>query len=505
MLFNSFEFIFLFFPIALIGFHLLRRSRLALYWLTLTSLFFYGYWEPRYLILLLASVLVNYGFGKWITKLPEKSAPSRRVTAFGVVFNLALLGYFKYANFFVDETAALLGAAWSIEQILLPLVISFFTFQQIAYLIDTYQRKVDAHLFIEYITFVTFFPQLIAGPIVHHQTVLWQFRTVSAMSERARNLAVGVSIFALGLFKKAIIADELARYANAVFDLSLSGGAPSLAEAWGGALAYTFQLYFDFSGYSDMALALGCMFGIALPVNFASPYKAFSIIDFWRRWHITLSNFLRDYLYIPLGGNRFGQFARYRNLMTTMLLGGLWHGAGWNFVLWGGLHGIYLVINHLWRSLPFHSAICGELVYRLAAWGLTFLAVVLAWVFFRAETLDSAMVMLTAMTGGYGLDLPHGWSSAVGRADGMFPNTTVDWNMGVIAIFASAGIALIMPNVFDLYHKHLPADVNQRVPRDEAPLFLWNPTLRWAVVSVLLLGYALLALNEPSEFLYFQF
>ena len=306
MLFNSFEFLLLFLPLTLLVYYRLKNIRLALAWINIASLVFYGYWNPVYLILILASVLANFGLGRWIAGTTGR--PQYWLTALGVALNLGVLGYFKYANFFVREVAALTGGDWSLEAIVLPLAISFYTFQQIAYLVDAKQGKVPPHGLLEYVAFVTFFPQLIAGPIVHQGDVLPQFRALEKQRRALGLMAVGLSIFSIGLFKKVAIADQLALYANPVFEAARAGTTLSFAEAWGGTLAYTLQLYFDFSGYSDMAIGLGKMFGVTLPVNFASPYRARNIIDFWRSWHITLSNFLRDYLYIPLGGNRFGSF-----------------------------------------------------------------------------------------------------------------------------------------------------------------------------------------------------
>ena len=298
---------------------------------------------------------------------------------------------------------------------MLPLGISFFTFQKIAYLVDAYRGEVRAGGFLSFALFVTFFPQLIAGPIVHHSEVIPQFGQKSTYRPNLDNLSMGIGIFVLGLAKKTVLADSIATYATPVFRAAQAGADPTLFEAWGGALAYTFQLYFDFSGYSDMAIGLALMFNIRLPINFNSPYKATNIIDFWRRWHITLSRFLRDYLYIPLGGNRHGVARRYANLMLTMLLGGLWHGAGWTFIVWGGLHGIFLVINHFWHALGVGSATTSGArpgSDGSAARTITFLAVMVAWVFFRAEDFDAATRILAGMAGLNGVQLPASYHGA---------------------------------------------------------------------------------------------
>ncbi len=509
MLFNSIEFLLIFLPLTLAVYLRISSARVALAWLCFASLFFYGYWNPVYLLLIVGSVLANYSFGRLIKNATD---PRRHwMAAAGVAFNLALLGYFKYANFFVGELADFTGGDWSIDTIVLPLAISFFTFQQIAYLVDYYQGKVEPHGITEYLAFVVLFPQLIAGPIVHQRHMLPQFRAIEALRGVPGNLAIGVTIFAIGLFKKVAIADELATYADPVFGAAALGGPVSMAEAWGGAVCYTFQLYFDFSGYSDMAIGLGRMFGITLPVNFASPYKARSIIDFWRAWHITLSNFLRDYLYIPLGGNRYGGLDRYRNLMLTMLLGGLWHGAGWTYVIWGGLHGSYLVVNHLWRRIPGYSRMAALRPYGYAAWGLTLLAVIVSWVFFRAASLDAAWLLVSSMTGMNGVDLPRSLAQPLGTLvsgavsfDGFFPNTDANWYLAMILSLLAAALALCAPNVFDLFHGDLKGRINDRVPHRGTGV-VWKANSVWAGCAGVMIAYCLLSLNEPSEFLYFQF
>jgi|SaaInlStandDraft_6_1057023.scaffolds.fasta_scaffold27026_2 alginate O-acetyltransferase complex protein AlgI len=331
MLFNSYIFIFLFLPIVLLGFHLIGKQghhRVAIAWLVGVSLFFYGWWNPAYLGLMLVSILFNYGVGVSLGRTPRKLS-KKPVLIFGVVVNLALLGYFKYANFFVDSLNSITGTNIVLLQVILPLAISFFTFQQIAYLIDAWRGETKEYNFLHYCLFVTFFPQLIAGPIVHHKEMLPQFAKDVVYKLRSKHIAIGLTVFSIGLFKKVVLADGVSVYATPMFDAAEAGVLLTFFEAWGGALAYSFQLYFDFSGYSDMAIGLARMFGIRLPLNFNSPYKATSIIDFWRRWHITLSRFLRDYLYIPLGGSRCrGEPRRFINVMVTMVLGGLWHGAG---------------------------------------------------------------------------------------------------------------------------------------------------------------------------------
>ena len=358
MLFNSYEFIFFFLPVVLAGFFALGtrgKARAAVGFLVVSSLFYYGWWDPTYLLLILASIGVNYRLGAALSRAREDGADGvsrgRWLLRLGVALNLGALGWFKYANFVVDNVNSALGSDVHLAKIVLPLAISFFTFQQIAYLVDSHRGEAREHRFLHYCLFVTFFPQLIAGPIVHHGEMLPQFADGKTYRFRAENLSVGATVFFIGLFKKVVFADTIAQYGTPVFDAAANGVPMTFLPAWAGALAYTLQIYFDFSGYSDMAIGLGRMFGVRLPLNFHSPYKAVNIIDFWRRWHMTLSRFLRDYLYIPLGGNRNGKLKRYRNLFLTMVLGGMWHGAGWTFLVWGTLHGVYLMINHAWHGV----------------------------------------------------------------------------------------------------------------------------------------------------------
>lgn len=509
MLFNSYGFIFAFLPIAVAGFYLAARSlgrTGAVVWLILASLVFYGWWNPAYLWLLGAVMLFNYVVGLRLAERPDKW-----LLAFGIGVDLAVLGYYKYAGFLTANIDALFGTDWSIGQIVLPLAISFFTFQKIAYLVDSYRGLTRGTNFLDYCLFVLFFPQLIAGPIVHWKEVLPQFRLRENFSPHLTNFAVGITIFSIGLFKKAVLADGIAVHASPVFAAAEAGARPDFFTAWGAALAYSFQLYFDFSGYSDMAIGAARLFGIKLPLNFDSPYKAANISDFWRRWHMTLSRFLRDYLYIALGGNRRGEVRRYVNLMTTMLLGGLWHGAGWTFVLWGGLHGLYLVINHGWqRIVP--RQLTKYAFYRHGAWLLTFIAVVIAWVPFRAPTMEGAGRILAGMAGLNGIALPN----AIGARLGPFGDTLADWGVTfalgsgsafvatwawIVALFL---VARFMPNTQEFTRKFAPAlDFDWQTAGGGR--LQWMPTRGWACATAVLAAVGTLALSQVSEFLYFQF
>lgn len=520
MLFNSYEFIFLFLPLTLLGFAgLLRRAdkEVALGWLVAASLFFYGWWNPKYLVLILVSMAVNFALGSLLGEKHRDLRMARgrwMLLLLGLVFNLGLLGYFKYARFLVDNLNALTGAGYELPDIVLPLAISFFTFQQIAYLIDAYQGVTREYRFLHYALFVTFFPQLIAGPIVHHKEMLPQFMRRSLSRIEPAHLAVGITIFSIGLFKKAVLADGLAGYAAPVFSAAREGHIPTLLVAWSGALAYTLQLYFDFSGYSDMAIGAARMFGIVLPLNFHSPYKATSIIEFWRRWHMTLSRFLRDYLYIPLGGNRKGPLRRYLNLMVTMLLGGLWHGAGWTFVVWGGLHGLYLTLNHAWhRWLPYRRE-GTTMAARFGAWLLTFVAVVVGWVFFRAADLATAFNLLAGMAGFNGISLPNAIAARLGPLSEWLTAAGVEVYLGGGSQFVKSWLWLIgagviafgFPNTQQWLSNFQPALDFQPEPRSPPwERGQWLPSSAWAVVIGVVSALGILALSEVSEFLYFQF
>ncbi len=523
MLFNTYAFILVFLPLTLFLFFVAGRKfgrDVSVLVLVLASLFFYGWWNVSYVILILGSIVFNFAVGERL-----RLGDGRALLAMGIAANLGAIAYFKYANFFVDSVNHVAGSGFEFPPIVLPLAISFFTFQQIAYLVDAHRGQVRGYGLIDYALFVTFFPQLIAGPIVHHAVMMPQFRQRLPSGVQASDLAVGITIFSIGLFKKAVLADGVAVYATPVFEAADDGATLTFFEAWGGALAYTMQLYFDFSGYSDMAIGAARLFGIKLPLNFFSPYKATSITEFWRRWHITLSRFLKDYVYIPLGGNRRGEARRLANLMTTMLLGGLWHGAGWTFVIWGGLHGLYLVVHQLWVRLAgayFSPPLRQSGVWKSIAWTVTFLAVVVGWVFFRAADFGAAMVMLEGMAGLHGVALPNG---IVARLDPLFQSLLLQLGIGrmigggsqfidtYVWVAGLLAVSLLAPNTVQIMRGFEP--VLDRFRADPAcaiePLgrisrvFVWAPgagsALPVAVASIL--GF--LALSSVSEFLYFQF
>jgi alginate O-acetyltransferase complex protein AlgI len=510
MLFNSYIFILVYLPVTLgVFFWLGHAGRLqgATAWLVLMSLAFYGWWNPVYLGLIVASMVFNYTVGAALGRRERGSAVARRLLAFGICADLALLGYYKYANFFVDNWNAL-GGGLSLGEIVLPLGISFFTFTQIAYLVDAHRGEAREYNPLHYALFVTYFPHLIAGPVLHHDEMMPQFAKPSIYRFNLEHFTAGTVYFLMGLFKKVVIADGISGFASPVFAAAAEGETLSALDAWGGALAYTFQLYFDFSGYSDMAVGLAMMMGVRLPLNFDSPYKATNISDFWRRWHMTLSRFLRDYLYIALGGNRRGAVRRYLNLFLTMLLGGLWHGAGWTFVIWGALHGSYLIANHGWQALVRGRSTAGPLG-RFLAWLVTFVAVVIGWVFFRAQDLPSALLMLKSMVGG-GWGLSPVLAGAVETGDISRWLSLLGFECSPLSLLIAIELALLLvvtraPNtqqlmwaVYDGLDRKLPTS-------PPASRIRWQPTGQWAALMAFAATWALLGLSGVSEFLYFQF
>jgi D-alanyl-lipoteichoic acid acyltransferase DltB (MBOAT superfamily) len=499
MLFNSFEFIFAFLPIVLVAFFLTARiagKQAAIAFLCLASMFFYAWWNPIYLLLLVGEVCANFVIGRAIQAHRGRPGQNALVAA-GIAFNLLILGFFKYALFFTGIVNDLAGTHWSMVALVLPLGISFHTFQQIAYLVQARQPATPRYPFLEYVLFVTFFPQLIAGPIVHHNEVIPQIDRPAFTRWNPRNFVLGLSIFSVGLFKKTVIADSLGQIASPAFAVVAGHHALGAGDAWMGALGYSLQLYFDFSAYSDMAIGLARMFNVVLPANFDSPYKAVNIADFWRRWHMTLSRFLRDFLYFPLGGNRKGVARAMLNVMITMLLGGLWHGAGWTFVIWGGLHGLYICGHRLVRTSGLYERLLPfALPRRIFAQAFTLFLIVIAWVFFRAADLTAAALMLRSMFG----------AGDAGAAPAAFG---VDNPVELIA--AGAVLALFAPNVIDIFARFGPAlKVDRPNERRTAQRLLgrlqWRPTAGWGLATGTLAAVGALAiLGWHAEFLYFQF
>lgn len=463
MLFNSYEFIFLYLPVVVVVYFYLGRKHSPIWasmWMVLVSLFFYGYWDWRYVPLLLSSMGFNYFVGQKI-----EHATSRRFWLYlGVLTDLVLLGYFKYTAFFLKTVNDITGKmVFDVPNIVLPLGISFFTFTQIAYLIDAYRGETKSCGFLSYAEFVTIFPHLIAGPILNYKKMIPQFLHWDNYEINWDNIARGLALFLMGLFKKACIADGLAGWVNELFD-KIHG--LTCYEAWLGAIGYTFQLYFDFSAYSEMAVGLALIFNFRLPTNFDSPYQATNIIDFWRRWHMSLGAWVKEYLYIPMGGGRDGTVSKIRNLLVSMLLIGFWHGAGWTFIVWGALHGLYLVINHLWRQV-------GLSLPKAISWPLTFVAVTVAWVFFRADSLADAFSMISVMVSGRAIS----WNTAMSSSLGVFSRFVL--GMGIALAF--------FPNSQRLLERH------------------FSFKAYWIGILFVLSAGSFYAFSHISDFLYFQF
>lgn len=469
MVFASFEFLFRFLPIVVILYFILGKLftiKSQHLFLVLASLFFYGYFNVSYIWIILISIIVNYSISNFIEESKNYRKP---IFILGLIFNLGLLGYFKYFNFFIDNINMIFKGSILVPSILLPLGISFFTFQQISFLIDIYRGKSLKYDFLSYCLFVTFFPQLVAGPIVLPNEMLPQFHDKANGNINYKNLNKGLYLLAIGLAKKIIIADSISTFADVGFDTMAS---LTMFEAWLTSLSYTMQLYFDFSGYCDIAMGVGLMFNIKLPQNFNSPYKSTNIRDFWRRWHITLGRFLTNYIYIPLGGSRVGEGKTLRNLLIIFIISGIWHGAGWNFILWGLLHGIAIVIHRTWCNK-------GYSMNKFIGWILTFNLVNILWVFFRATTFNDAIKIITSM---------YNFKTMFLMLSAQFRTSTVTlFGNPVTALFLliAMGTSFLLPNPYE--------------KKD------FKPTLLTMIKTAVLLGLSIMFLGENSAFLYFNF
>ncbi|MBI9088535.1 MAG: MBOAT family protein [Desulfobacterium sp.] len=463
--------------------------------LFISSLIYYAWWNPKFLPLIIGSILINHF---WARRIHRTRVFKGYVLTLGVALNLLLLFFFKYANFSIDVVNQISNAGVGHLNVVLPIGISFFTFQQIAYLVDVRRGHTKPKPLIEYALFVSFFPQLIAGPIVHHRDFTPQIKNLLE-AFKLENINKGISIFTIGLFKKTVLADNLSLLVTPVFNDIAHGNLVNIFDAWVGAVAYTFQIYFDFSGYSDMAVGIGCLFGIRLPINFYSPYQSSSIIEFWRRWHITLSNFLRDYVYFPFGGGRVGQWRKTLNVFLTMLIGGVWHGAGWTFIVWGAMHGVAISINHIWRATVQNSP---TRFGRYLSPGATFIFVVFAWVVFRSPNMESALSLWKIMIGAGQIIIPAEW--------GMWFEK-IGANVMILGEFHSKPLAIILvacliawgfPNTKELF-PDISLDENnlqQRISR-----FQWKPNAVWLSLTLICLLVSLWNMSTVSEFLYYQF
>lgn len=533
MLFNSFEFVFAFLPATLAVFFLLgERSRsLALGWLVVASLFFYAWWRPLNVLIIAPSIAVNYVLARWLLALRadrSKPAAANWVLALGIVFNVCFLGYFKYVNFFATAVNDVAGTNFVLERVILPLGISFITFQKIAFLIDVHGRRVESFTLRDYALFVLFFPQLIAGPIVHYREMMPQFYAAPCRFDRD-NVAVGLTLFVFGLFKKVVLADGIAEHVTPIYELAAGGAQVSLLPAWIAAVGFTLQIYFDFSGYSDMALGLARCVGVKLPPNFDSPLKASNIIDFWLRWHMTLTRFLTAYLYNPLvlwltrrriarrlpvlGGKRTSAGAFLQLLagptLLTMFVSGLWHGAGYLFIAWGVLHGVYLVINHAWRQVGprlWSSKESYARVMQPVGFALTFLAVAVAMVLFRSTNGAAASELLQGMAGLNGIRVPQALYDAFGPLKA-FVAVSAEFSAQALVIAGAwvtglLFIALMLPNTLQLLAHHEPALL---VKKEPGRVLDWNPSLGWAAGIAVLAAASIMKLGGKSEFLYWQF
>ena len=520
MLFISAVFIVVFLPVAVSGFYIIQRRfgrTFALAWLVAASFTFYATWNPYDLPILLGLIAANFILGGLIAR--TEGTPRRLWLIGALTFNLLVLGYFKYANFFADNLAQLFGWPLSTGSRTagLPLGISFIAFQKIAYLVDVYQKKIKPAGIFDFSVFASFFPQLVAGPIVHYREIGPQLLREEKNPPVAERLSIGVTIFAIGLFKKIVLADSISPFANNIFNAAGDGATLTFFEAWLGTLCYGLQIYFDFSGYSDMAIGIARMFGIKMPVNFFSPYRARNVIEFWRRWHITLSRFLRDYLYIPLGGNRRGRARHFLNLTITMTLGGLWHGASWNFILWGVLHGFYLAVNHAWLMIRPQAKMRDR--SRGIAWfsgALTFILVTIAWVPFRANTIATTISIWKSMAGLNGISLPKAWAAYAAympwltdlglRFEGAHSGNLFAANQLMPVLLGGLAIVFFAPNATQFMAHYRPVlDFNGLVgkPTHWAPR--WQPNLIWALFTMMLLIIAILAPLQSSDFIYYQF
>ncbi len=481
MLFNSIEFIFFFLPISLFIYFLLNKFKLTTLskaFLGIASLFFYAWWNIKYLFLIIFSILVNFSLGYILGQIHNnkiKEFISRKIILIiGLIFNVGLLAYFKYTDFLISTTNVLFKTNINLLHIILPLGISFFTFQKIAYLVDSSKGEVKEYNFLNYLLFVGFFPQLIAGPIVHHKEIMPQFNKLRSKVLNYKNLASGIVLFIIGLSKKVLIADTLSVIVGAGFDKAQS---LTLIEGWLITFAYTFQLYFDFSGYSDMAIGIAKMFNIDLPLNFNSPYKAKNIQDFWRRWHMTLSKFLRDYIYIPLGGNRGSEFLIYKNVIITFFIGGLWHGAAWTFVVWGLLHGIALAFFRFWQKTNI-------ILNQYLAQFITFLFVCFTWIIFRAKDWTAVKKIFVSLFNFTNIEFPK-----IKDFNFIFNHSEsqIKWLISdVLLIIICFYLCFCSINSIELVKK-------------------FKPNIVWLLGIAVLFCSFILNMNKISEFIYFQF
>lgn len=513
MLFNSYEFLFVFLPITALVYWLARVHiglRLAVGWLVLASLLFYAWWNPVYVPLLLGSALVNFQLGKWLADAQRWRLTLLRL---GLLWNIGLLAYFKYTDFFLSSVNAVAGTQFPLPHIVLPLALSFFTFQKIAYLIDVYRGEVTVRKLGDFLLFVTFFPQLITGPIVHYRDIVPQIELSPRRGPSAEDIALGLTIFTVGLFKKVLLADGIGVQVNTLYHLAGKGETFDLFQSWTLAVSYTLQLYFDFSGYSDMATGLARLFGIRLPQNFDSPLKSANMLEFWRRWHMTLSRFLRDYVYFPLGGGRHGLAGKCFNMSVTFMVSAIWHGAGWTFVWFGIYQSVVVLTNILWGELR------SRLRWGERGWwdsGLAIALNFLVWtgglVLFRSDSVDTALSVWSGMFGLHGAQLPLHWQHALGAAGGWLQAGGVEFAAGahplqlqqLLRILLLGLIAFGLPNLYAYTARFNPVIRHDKL-EVKLPRLAWQPNLFWGLLIGAMALLAACSLSNVSEFLYFQF
>lgn len=520
MVFSSYNFLLFFLPcLCIILYFAQRLNKIHLIILLIvSSLIFLGFWDWKLLWVLLFSIFINFAIASVILKLQEKYILKKTFLVIGIIFNLSLLGYFKYSNFFIDNINQFFNYNISSLNLILPLGISFYTFQQIAYLIDIHRKEVKKHNLIYYLLFVTFFPQLIAGPIVHHKEMMPQFLKGKAGYFKINLVACGITFFTIGLFKKVIMADSMSTYASPVFEAAGKGILVPFFEAWGGTFAYTFQIYFDFSGYSDMAIGLGLIFGLKLPINFFSPYKSSNLIEFWKSWHITLSRFLKYYLYFPLGGNKNGIFRKYINIFLVMVIGGFWHGANWTFVIWGFMHGVGIILCHLWNDFfnkgNIHNKRSKSSVKKWMGCFLTIIFINFTWVFFRSQNLESAMIVIDGMLGLNGIILPKTYLIYFEPFVNILSNYNIKFEESylffgkdqVLTLLIFLLIILLFPNSNEfINYQSSKNQINSNETKNLLKKINWKPTSFWAILLSLLTILCLIFMSRSGEFLYFQF
>jgi D-alanyl-lipoteichoic acid acyltransferase DltB (MBOAT superfamily) len=498
MLFNSYVFLFVFLPLLFLLYAILVRSRYgrAPLWLLLAgSCVYYAWWDIRFFGLLAGMIVLNLALSRILTR---RERTRKLWLVIGVAVNLTPLLVFKYADFMIGSVNTAAGTQFPLWGLVLPIGISFFTFQQIAYLVDVYRRLTEPHDFLEYALFVSFFPQLIAGPIVHHKDFISQIREAVSKITLA-NVNVAATLFVVGLFKKVVLADQLSTIASPLFRQAELYQVLNIYEAWTGALAYTFQIYFDFSAYTDMALALGFLFGFRLPINFYSPYKSLNIIEFWRRWHISLSSFLRDYIYFPLGGGRVRIDRKFLNILVTMLIGGIWHGAGWTFLIWGLVHGLAISANHLWRHLWKER---GGWAGRACAHVITFIFLIFTWVIFNSPSFSGAWHYWSEMVPLGGLTVPTEWAGTL-QSWGISATAHGDYHSTPLAILLAAGVVVFtLPNTMQLF-PGLYIDHGKLCPGPSR--LSWRPSFGWLGFTAGLFLVTIWNMTTVSEFLYYQF